>query len=110
MSQVFSSPSTSTSSNFQSIFNAALEGYEKKTKKKLLTHPLAIQLQSCTSPEEVLSVLQDLLQQFDQGRSSNDRLRSWLNPTVNVLYAFSATLSEGVGLVNLRLLSLKSVL
>ena len=103
MSQVLSSSSTSTPSNFQSIFNAALQGYEKKTKNKLLTHPLATQLESCTSPEDVLSVLEGLL---DQGRSSNDRLRSWLNPTVNVLYAFSATLGEGVGLVILRLLSL----
>jgi hypothetical protein len=110
MSQVLSSPSTSTSSNFQSIFNAALEGYEKKTKKKLLTHPLVTQLQSCNSPTEILSLLEGLVQQFDQGRSSNDRLQSWLNPTVNVLLAFSATLSEGVGLVNLTRLSLKSLL
>jgi len=106
MSQVLSSPSTSTPSNFQSIFNAALERYEKKTKKKLLTRPLATQLHSCTSPGDVLSVLQGLLQQFGQDRNSNDRLRSWLNPTVNVLYAFSVTVGGGVNLVNLSLLFL----
>jgi len=100
-----SSPSAFNSSNFQSTFNAALQGYEKKTKKNLLTHPLATQLQSCTSPGDALSVLQGLLKQFDQDRNSNDRLRSWLNPTVNVLYAFSATVGAGVGLVNLTLLS-----
>ena len=101
MSQVQNTPSTSSLSNFQSIFNAAVDRYETKTKSKLLIHPLAAQLQSCDSPAAVLSLLQGLVQQFDQGRSSDERFRSWLNPTVNVLFAFSATLGEGVGLVNL---------
>jgi hypothetical protein len=108
MSQVLSTPSTSTSTspNFQSVLNAALEKYENKTKNKLLTHPLAAQLQSCNSPAEILSVLEGLVRKFDQRRASNHRLQSWLNPTVNVLYAFSATLGAGVGLVNLTLSSL----
>jgi hypothetical protein len=94
-----------SSSGFQSVLNAALEAYEKKTKCKLLTHPLAAQVQSCDSPTAILSVLQDLVQQFDQRRRSDDRLTSWLNPTVNVLYAFSSTLGQGVGLVSLNSLS-----
>ena len=102
MSQNFPT-SSSSSSNFQSIFNAALEAYENKTKKKLLTHPLATQLQSCHSPTAVLSVLQDLIQKFNKRRGSDERLKNWLNPTVNVLYSFSATLGEGVGLVSLDL-------
>jgi hypothetical protein len=103
MSQIHPTPSTSTSStsNFQSIFNAALDGYEYKTKKKLLTHPLFAQLQSCDSPAAIQSLLQGLVQQFEQGRSSDERLRSWLDPTVNVLFAFSTSLGEGVGLVSL---------
>src|ERR1700744_1099483 len=32
----------------------------------------------------------------------NERLSSWLNPIINVLYAFSATLGGGVGLVRLN--------
>jgi hypothetical protein len=96
------SANASSSSNFQSVLNAALEAYEKKTKCKLLTHPLANQLQSCDSPAAILSVLQDLIQQFDRRRSSDQRLTNWLNPTVNVLYAFSATLGQGVGLVRLN--------
>lgn len=96
------SPTASSStSTFQSIFNASLQAYENKTKNKLLDHPLANQLQTCDSPIAVLSVLQDLIQQFDQRRISDDRLKTWLNPTVNVLYSFSATLSEGVGLVSI---------
>ena len=93
---------SSSSSNFQSVLNAALEAYEKKTRSKLLTHPLAAQLQSCDSPTAILSVLQDLIQQFDHRRRSDQRLTNWLNPTVNVLYAFSATLGQGVGLVSLN--------
>ncbi|KAH9073586.1 hypothetical protein EDB83DRAFT_83958 [Lactarius deliciosus] len=93
-------PSTSTSSsNFQSIFNAALKAYEKKTKKDLLAHPLAAQLQSCNSPADILLVLQDNVKELDQSRSADERLSRWLNPTIDVLYAFSATLGEGVGLV-----------
>ena len=100
MSQVVApTPSTSSPSDFQFIFNAAVERYENKTKSKLLTHPLAVQFQSCDSPAAILSLLQGLVRQFDQSRSSNERLSSWLNPTVNVLFAFSATLGEGVGLV-----------
>jgi len=107
MSRVLYTPSTSTSTpNFQSVLNAALEKYENKTKNRLLTHPLATQLQSCNSPAEILSLLEGLVQQFDQRRTNDDRLRNWLNPTVNVLYAFSATLGGGIGLVNSTLLSL----
>jgi DUF438 domain-containing protein len=95
-------PIASSSSTFQSVFDAAMEAYEKKTKSKLLTHPLAVQLQSCDSPTAILSVLQDLIQQFDRRRRSDQRLSNWLTLTVNVLYAFSATLGQGVGLVSLN--------
>ena len=90
---------SSSSSKFKPILDAALEAYEKTTKNKLLDHPLATQIQSCDSSVTILSVLQDLVQQFDRSRSSDKRLRTWLGPTVNVLFAFSATLGEGVGLV-----------
>ncbi|KAH9073597.1 hypothetical protein EDB83DRAFT_84335 [Lactarius deliciosus] len=90
---------SSSSSNFQSIFNAALKAYEKKTKKDLLAHPLAAQLQGCNSPADILLVLQDKVNELDQSRSVDERLSRWLNPTIEVLYAFFATLGEGVGLV-----------
>ena len=102
MSQVHPIASSS-SSNFQSVFNAAIEAYEKNTKCKLVTHPLAAQLQSCDSPIAILSVLQDLIQQFDHRRSSDERLTNWLNPTVNVLYALSNFIGQGVGLVSRHL-------
>ena len=101
MSQPPSTTSTSTpSSNFQSIFYLALKAYEKKTKKDLLAHPLAAQLQACKSPGDVLAVLQDKVNELDQSRSADERLSQWLNPTINVLYSFSATIGAGVGLVS----------
>jgi hypothetical protein len=102
MSQTHPNASSSSSSNFSSVLNAALDAYDKKTKSKLLAHPLAAQLQSCDSPTTILSVLQELIRQFDHRRRSDERLTNWLNPTVNVLYAFSSTVGQGVGLVSLN--------
>ena len=92
-------PTSSSSTNFQLIFNNALKAYEKQTKHDLLAHPLAAQLQACQSPSSILVVLQQQVQQLNRPRASDDRLTKWLDPTVNVLYAFSETLGEAVGLV-----------
>ena len=87
-----------SSSNFQLIINNALEAYKKRTKDDLLAHPLAPQLQACDSPGAILAVLQQQAQGIDQSRT-DDRWTKWLDPTINVLFAFSATLGAGVGLV-----------
>jgi len=93
---------TASSSNFKVIFEKALEAYNRKTKQDIITHPLASQLQACNSPGAILTILQVQVHQFEQSRSGDERLRRWLNPTINVLYAFSATLGEGVGLVHVN--------
>ena len=100
MSQALPASTSTSSSSFQSIFNSALKAYEKKTKKDLLAHPFAAQLQACKSPSDILTILQEKVKEFDQSRSANERLSQWLDPTVNVLYSFSATLGAGVGLVS----------
>jgi hypothetical protein len=95
--------STSAShSNFVPIFNAALETYKRKTRKDLAAHPLLLSLQSCDSPEAILTVLREQIPVFSQSQNGDDGLTKWVAPTVNVLYAFSATLGGGVGLVNIR--------
>jgi hypothetical protein len=91
---------TSTSSNFQLIFDSALKAYKKRTKNDLLTHPLADRLKACNSASGILTVLQELVQELNQSQRSNQK---WLDPTVNVLLAFSETLGEGVGSVCFRL-------
>ncbi|KAH9059079.1 hypothetical protein EDB87DRAFT_827858 [Lactarius vividus] len=92
-------PPSASTSNFEAIFRASLKTYKKKTKNDLLAHPLMAQLQACNSPTDILAVLHTQVQQFEQSTSGDDRLTRWLIPTVNVLYAFSAALGEGVGLV-----------
>ena len=101
-SDMSQAPSTSAaSSSFEAIFNAALKSYEKQTKKDLIAHPLASQLQKCDSTSAILAILQDQVREFDQACSGDERFTKWLGPTVNVLYAFSATVSGGISLVSL---------
>ena len=96
-------PSTSTlHANFVSVFNAALEEYKHKTKKDLASHPLLPFLESCDSPEAILTVLQDQIPVFSESQNGDDRLTKWVTPTVNVLYAFSDTLDQGIGLVSIK--------
>jgi hypothetical protein len=92
----------SSSSIFQAIFSAAVKAYEKRTKKDLLAHPLASQLQACDSPTSILAVLQGQVDNLDQAQKSDERLTKWLGPTVNVLLTFSATIGGGVSLVRIK--------
>lgn len=92
-------PTSAPSSNFHVILDDALKTYEKRTKKDLLTHPLAAKLQHCNSPSSILDVLQQQVQELNRSQRRNERWTRWLDPTVNVLHAFSETLGEGVTLV-----------
>jgi hypothetical protein len=96
--------STSSSPNFQLIFNNALKAYERRTKNDLLAHPLVAQLQDCRSPSAVLAVIHQQVQEFHQLGKRDERLTEWLDPTVKVLYSLSETLGEGVSLVCLRVI------
>ena len=101
MSQI---PSTTASSpSFETIFKEALKEYEKKTKKDIASHPLAAQLKSCDSPSAILVILRAQVQASDKSQSADKRLTKWLDPTVNVLCAFSAILGDAVGLVTILL-------
>ena len=105
MSQV---PSASTSStNFETIFSAALAVYKKQTKEDIAAHPLATELQSCDSSSAIITILRTQIQNFDQSQISDDSemWTKWLDPTVSVLFAFSVTLGNGVGVVNREMFS-----
>ncbi|KAH9061879.1 hypothetical protein EDB87DRAFT_1830686 [Lactarius vividus] len=93
------SPPSTSSSNFDSIFKTAFKAYKKQTGHDITSHPLITWLKTCDSPDAILAVLKAQVEEFDQSRRDDERLTKWLDPTVNVLYAFSATLGEGVGLV-----------
>ena len=92
--------STTTSpTNFETIIAAALEEYKRKTKKDIASHPLAAELKSCDSPSAILAILRAQAQTFDKSQTTDERLTKWLDPTVNVLYAFSAVVGDLAGLV-----------
>ena len=95
-------PTPSSSSNFQEIFSAAVKAYEKRTKKDLLAHPLACQLQACNTPASILALLQGQVDDLDRAKTTDERLTKWISPTVNVLLTFSATISGGVSLVRIK--------
>ena len=99
-------PSTSTPhSNFVAIFDGALEAYKHKTKEDLASHPLLPSLQSCASTEAILTVLQEQIPAFKESQNGNGGLTKWVTPTVNVLYSFSGTLGQAVGVVNTKIFS-----
>ena len=106
MTSVPATPATTTASSesrFQNIFQAALKSYQKQTKKDLLAHPLASQLQSCNSAAAILAILHDQVREFEKNSAGDERLTKWMGPTVNVLNAFSATVSGGISLVSFNL-------
>jgi hypothetical protein len=94
---------TTSTSNYQAIFDSALDAYKKKTKKDLRSHPLFSKLQSCNSPDAVLTLLRDQFPVVDPSCSTstdNDGLIKWLNPTVHVLYTFSEAIGASLSLVS----------
>ncbi|KAF8496154.1 hypothetical protein F5888DRAFT_1635101 [Russula emetica] len=86
-------------SSFQWTFSQALHTYKKRTRGDLILHPLAARLQSCDTPDAILAVLQEQARAIDQSWNADEKLAIWLDPIVNVLYALSSSLGEGVGLV-----------
>jgi len=69
---------STSSSNFQLVFNNALKAYEKHTNNDLLAHPLAAELQSCDSLTAILTVLQQQVQDVNLSQRSNEGLTKFL--------------------------------
>jgi hypothetical protein len=84
------SNTSSTSSNFEANFNAALTEYTKRTGKDLRNHPLASKIDSCHNPDSILDIFQEQAQAFDKFKKGDTKLFKWLRPVVHVLHAISA--------------------
>ncbi len=99
-----SSPSQTpvSSSQFESILDAALSEYKKKTDNDLVNHWLSKELQSCDSAEAVLDIIRHQAEAFDKFRGGDKKLMKWIASSVHVLYTISATLGDGIGLVRIR--------
>ena len=90
----------SSSSCFQTLFEAALRDYEKQTGTTLAKHPLTHQLQDCHSVESVMVVLEDQARALRGSGGSDSRVMKPLKSAVSVLHALSTTtLGEAIGLV-----------
>ena len=94
-------PSTSTlTNNFTAVFHAASTEYQRVTGKSLDSHPFAGKLDACHDPNAVLDLLLTQAQAFSSFHKADEKLMAWLDPTVRILFTFSATLGEGIGLVS----------
>ena len=91
-----------STANFTAIFDAASNEYKTLTKQDLHTHPFAAEFENSDSPDSVMSVFQKQAQAFDKFRKGNDKLMAWLTPIVNILFTFSGSLGEGIGLVSIH--------
>ena len=94
---------TSTPSNFEALFDAALEKYTKRTGQDLRNYELARMLDRCESPDEILAIFKEQSQEFDKFRNDDPKLIKWLTPIVDGLHAIStsAAISAGASLVSL---------
>ena len=90
----------SGSAHFQTLFDSALQAYEKKTGVPLAEHPLAAQLQGCHSVESVTTLLQHQAKDFSDFRGKN-RIMNLIQSTVSILSTLSANSALGgsIGLV-----------
>ena len=98
---LMSQPSSSSSSSFQGLFNAALQDYENQTKTKLVQHPLAKKLEACDSVDSITAILQEQAQIFGGFRGDDGKIMKSLRSSVDVLYTLSNStiIGEVIGLV-----------
>jgi len=92
----------SASAQFQALLASALRTYEKRVGVTLgdLGHPLAEQLQSCRSVDDMTASLQDQAQTVDDF-PQRDRIVKSIKATVSTLAPISSGVSDAdnVGLV-----------
>lgn len=86
---------------FESLFQSALEDYEKQTGINLAGHPLAVQLDGCDTVDSINEVLQEQARSFREFRGSDNKIMKSLRRAVQVLHKLSGTavFGEAIGLV-----------
>jgi hypothetical protein len=75
----------------KSLFETALNEFEKRAGTKLDQHPIIDKLVNCESADSVIDVLQEQAQAFRNFRGDDGKLMTWFKRTVNVLYALSTS-------------------
>lgn len=82
---------TSSSSNFEALFQAALAKYSKQTGQSLVNHPLTAVLDRCDSPDAILTIFEEQARAFDEFRKGDPKLIKWLRPLVKSLHTICTT-------------------
>jgi hypothetical protein len=78
---------TPPASNFEALFQTALEKYSKRTGQGLVDHPLAAVLDRCDSPNAILAIFEEQARAFDEFRNGDPKLIKWLRPLVSCLHS-----------------------
>ena len=89
---------------FQEILDAALADYNTQVGIDLANYPLADNLRSCGSPNDVLELLEEKANEFNDFRAGNRKLINWLSPVVQVVHTLSAVLGASIALVSRNIL------
>jgi hypothetical protein len=93
--------STNPSPELKSLFETALNDFEKRTGTNLVQHEIIDKLVNCESADSIMDVVQQQAQAFRKFRGDGGKLLMWLNRTAKVLYTLSTSdvVKEGVSLV-----------
>ena len=86
--------------NFLATFDAALDQYWRVTGQRLETHVFAARPDNWLSPQTISDALRLGTQALNIFRQGDERLMAWLDPVVDILFTFSATLGERIVLVS----------
>jgi hypothetical protein len=88
----------------KSLFETALNEFEKRTGANLAQHQIINELKNCESADSVIDILQKQAQAFRNFRGDDGKLMIWLKRTVKVLYTLSTSsvLGGAIGLVRVH--------
>jgi hypothetical protein len=95
--------SVEPSSDLRSLFEIALNEYEKQAGLNLVEHHLTVKLRGCDSADSVIAVLHEQAEDFLKFRDDDGKVTKWLKRTVHVLHALSTSgvLCGSISLVRL---------
>ena len=97
----FNPMSTNPSPELKSLFETALNEFDKRAGSNLVQHQVIDRLINYKSADSVIDVLQEQAQAFRNFRGDDGKLMTRLKRTVNALCTLSTSgvLGEGIGLV-----------
>ena len=93
--------SNNPSPELNSLFETALNEFEKRAGTNLVQHPIIDKLVNCESADSIIDALQEQALAFRNFRGDDGKLMKWTKRTVNVVYTLSTSgvLGGAIGLV-----------